>query len=92
MNIEDESQMPIAEITNWSADEWAEEWKKEAQARCNDFVAYKTKTKILEQEIDDMRNAITSSIELLQGLDVHLKQNHGMFLLMAIENLKPYVK
>lgn len=52
----------------------------------------KAKTEALEYKINEMKNAIASSIELLQGLDSHLTHNHGLLLLMAIENLKPYTK
>lgn len=92
MNTDNELQMPVAVASDWSAEEWADEWKKEAQARCNDFLTYKAKEKAFKQQIEDMRTAIASSINLLQGLEEHLQQNHGMFLLMAIENLKPYSK
>lgn len=52
----------------------------------------KAETKALQYKINEMKNAILSSIELLQGLDSHLAHNHGLLLLMAIENLKPYIK
>lgn len=92
MNNNDDCQMPIATADSWSAEKWAKEWEKESQARNNDFLMHKAKTKMLQQKIDEMQHAITSSIGLLQGLDEHLDHNHGMFLLMAIENLKPYSK
>lgn len=92
MNNNDDCQMPIATADSWSAEKWAKEWEKESQARNNDFLMHKAETKMLQQKIDDMQNAITSSAGLLQGLDEHLNGNRSIFLLMAIENLKPYCK
>lgn len=92
MNTNDEILMPVAVPEDWTAEKWAAEWKKEAQARVKDFLTYKAKKEVLEYRINEMSNAISSSIELLQGLDAHLNQNQGLLLLMAIENLKPYSK
>lgn len=46
----------------------------------------------LEEENVAMKNAITTAAELIDGLDLHLMGNYGMFVLAAMEKLQPFLK
>lgn len=43
-------------------------------------------------EIEAMKKAIKTAADSLDGLDLHLPRNHGMFLLLALEKLQPFLK
>ena len=87
-----DDQMPIAEATDWPAEKWADAWSKEAYTHQGDFLKYKADKKILNDKIDEMRAAITTAIELLEGLDEQLNGNRGLMLLTAIDALAPFKK
>jgi hypothetical protein len=66
---------PAAEIANL---------KMELDASCN--------AEHLRQVRDEnkaMKRAIQTAYESLQGLDLHLPKNYGLFLLLALEKLQP---
>lgn len=46
----------------------------------------------LEAENVAMSQAITSAIECIVGLDLHLENNHGLFILLALDKLQPFAK
>ena len=41
-------------------------------------------------ENSEMKKAIQSAHESLDGLDLHLPRNYSLFLLLALEKLQPY--
>jgi len=43
-------------------------------------------------ENSEMKKAIQSAHESLDGLDLHLPRNYSMFLLLALEKLQPFLK
>ena len=43
-------------------------------------------------ENEVMKKAIKTAADSLDGLDLHLPRNHGMFLLLALEKLQPFLK
>lgn len=46
----------------------------------------------LEEENIAMRQAISASVECIEGLDLHLQGSHGLFILMALDKLQPFLK
>ena len=46
----------------------------------------------LEEENISMRQAISVAVECIEGLDLHLQGNHGLFILMALDKLQPFLK
>jgi len=46
----------------------------------------------LEEENIAMRQAISTATECIAGLDLHLPNNYGLFILMALDKLQPYAK
>lgn len=55
--------------------------------------------KTLERELnaakaenEAMKKAVQTAADSLDGLDKHLPRNHGMFLLLALEKLQPFLK
>lgn len=59
--------------------------KMELYASCN--------AEHLRQVLDEnkaMKRAIQSAYEYLEGLDLHLPKNYGLFLIVALEKLQPF--
>ncbi len=46
----------------------------------------------LEEENLAMRQAISTAVDCIEGLDLHLSGNYGMFVLAALDKLQPFSK